>query len=48
MYFAGDLYFWWERNKAGYESMPLFETWKSREFARTKVIPMYESAIKNK
>lgn len=46
-YFAGDLYFWWQRHRAEFESFPLYEEWSRREFARKTVIPMYESAAKN-
>jgi hypothetical protein len=48
MYFAGDLYFWWERHKAEHEAFPLYEEWSHREFAKKTVIPMYESAAKTR
>lgn len=41
-YFAGDLYFWWQQHQAEYRSFPLYDEWRQREFAGTKVIPMYE------
>lgn len=47
-YFAGDLYFWWQRHRAEFESFPLFDEWSEREFAKKTVIPMYESAAKNR
>ncbi len=46
-YFAGDLYFWWEKNKQAYEPMPLFEEWKTRDFAKNTAIPMYNAATKH-
>jgi|SRR5688572_6474849 len=45
-YIAGDLYFWWESHKSEYVSYPLYEEWRSREFAQTVAIPMYEGAAK--
>lgn len=45
-YFAGDLYFWWQRHRAEFESFPLFDEWSEREFARKTVIPMYKKATK--
>jgi hypothetical protein len=47
-YFAGDLYFWWQRHRAEFESFPLYEEWSKREFTRKTVIPMYESAAKKR
>ena len=47
-YFAGDLYFWWQRHRAEFESFPLYEEWQQRDFAKRTVIPMYESATKKK
>lgn len=47
-YFAGDLYFWWQRHRAEFEPFPLFDQWSEREFAKKTVIPMYESATKNR
>lgn len=46
-YFAGDLYFWWERHKSEYESFQLYDEWRQSEFAREVAIKMYESAAKN-
>ena len=46
MYFAGDLYFWWEGHKGEFEKFPLYEEWRQREFARSTVIPMYQSSTK--
>jgi uncharacterized protein YegJ (DUF2314 family) len=45
-YFAGDLYFWWEANRNKFDAHPLFDEWKKREFAKTVVVPMYESTSK--
>ena len=45
-YFAGDLYFWWQRHRAEFESFPLFDEWSEREFTKKTVIPMYKSATK--
>lgn len=47
-YFAGDLYFWWQRHRAEFESFPLYDEWQQRDFAKRTVIPMYESATKKK
>jgi hypothetical protein len=44
LYFAGELYFWWEKNKQTYEPMPLFEEWKTHDFAKNTIIPMYKAA----
>jgi hypothetical protein len=46
MYFAGDLYFWWERHQTEFERFWLYDEWRQRDFARKTVIPMYESATK--
>ena len=46
-YFAGDLYFWWEAHKTEYPSLPLYDEWRQRDFARNVAIKMYESAAKN-
>jgi hypothetical protein len=47
-YFAGDLYFWWESHKAEFETFPIYDEWRMREFARKRVIPLYVSALKNR
>jgi hypothetical protein len=47
-YFAGDLYFWWERYRGEYETFSLYDEWRQREFAKKTVIPIYESVAKNK
>ena len=47
-YFAGDLYFWWERHRAEFAAFPLFDDWRKRDFAKTTVIPMYEAATKKR
>ena len=46
-YFAGDLYFWWESHKPEFRSYPLYEEWRSRDFAQTVAIPMYQGAAKH-
>jgi len=43
VYFAGDLFFWWEANKQSYGPFELFDDWCRREFANETVIPMYKS-----
>jgi hypothetical protein len=43
-YFAGDLYFWWQRERGSYERFSLFEEWENRDFAKTVAIPMYRAA----
>jgi hypothetical protein len=48
VYFAGDLFFWWQDNGKAYEAYPLFEEWSKRDFAQTVVIPMYKGACKRK
>jgi len=45
-YFAGDLYFWWERRRSEFDTFPLYDEWKQRDFAKKTVIPMYQSAAK--
>jgi hypothetical protein len=47
-YFAGDLFFWWQDNGKKYEAYPLFEEWSKRDFAKSVVVPMYNSACKRK
>ncbi len=47
-FFAGDLYFWWEAHKSEYESYPLYEEWRRRDFAQNVAIKMYESAVRNR
>ena len=47
-YFAGDLYFWWEKHATEFDSFPLYEEWRQRDFAKQTVIPMYLSASKAK
>jgi hypothetical protein len=47
-FFAGDLYFWWEANKANHTSFPLYEEWRRREFAQKVAIKMYESAVEKR
>jgi hypothetical protein len=48
-YFAGDLYFWWERrHRSEFDSFPLYDEWKRRDFAKKTVIPMYQSATKKR
>ena len=42
LYFAGDLYLWWEANRAKYQPYsPLLE-WERSDTARKSVIPMYQ------
>jgi hypothetical protein len=41
VYFAGDLYLWWEREGGRHEAFPLFDEWRARELAQTVVIPQY-------
>lgn len=48
VYFAGDLYFWWQEHRHKYEPFPLFDAWASREFTRTSVVPLYQSLRKNR
>lgn len=48
VYFAGDLYLWWENNKERFDPLPLFERWKQREFSQKTVIPMYKAAVKKR
>ena len=48
MYFAGDLFFWWETNKSKFEAYALLDEWRERDFAKSTVIPMYESAVKQR
>jgi hypothetical protein len=45
-YFAGELYFWWQKNRDKYDSFPLFEEWIQREFTQTVVVPGYKGACK--
>jgi hypothetical protein len=33
-YFAGDLYFWWQREGESYERFSLFEEWQVTVFSR--------------
>jgi hypothetical protein len=47
-YFAGDLYFWWQRHRSEFDTFPLYDEWRQRDFARKTVIPMYESATKKR
>jgi len=46
VFFAADLYRWWEANGNRYAPFPLFEAWRSRDFARNVVLPMYRSTAK--
>ncbi|HWX22641.1 MAG TPA: hypothetical protein VN578_22285 [Candidatus Binatia bacterium] len=46
-FFAGDLYFWWEKHNSEYDTFPLYEDWRQRPFAKNVAIKMYESAAKN-
>jgi hypothetical protein len=48
MYFAGDLYFWWQRHQEEFDRFPLYEEWRKREFAQTTAIPMYEQSVKKR
>ena len=48
IYFGGDLFLWWEANRAKYESFPLFDEWSKRDFAQTVVIPMFRSVAEGK
>jgi len=48
VYFAADLYFWWEANRTKFDAYPLFDEWSKREFAQTVAIPMYKSTSKQK
>jgi hypothetical protein len=47
-YFAGDLYFWWQRHHSEFDAFPLYDEWQERDFAKKTVIPMYKSATKIK
>jgi hypothetical protein len=47
-YFAGDLYFWWERHRSEFDAFPLYDEWRQRDFAKKIVIPMYESSTKKR
>jgi hypothetical protein len=47
-YFSGDLYFWWKDNQKKFEPYGLLEEWSKRDFAKTVVVPMYESACKHR
>ncbi len=44
VYFAGDIFFWWQRHAAGFSAYPALESWMVSEFAQSTVIPMYRSA----
>jgi hypothetical protein len=44
MYFAGDLYFWWEEHRHEFERVPLYDEWRARNFAQQVAIPMYTAA----
>jgi hypothetical protein len=46
VYFAADLYFWWEREQKRFDAWPLFAEWQTREFAQMVVIPMYDKVAK--
>jgi len=48
IYFAGDLYFWWERHRGEFDAFPLYDEWRQRDFSKKTVIPMYESATKKR
>ena len=48
VYFAGDLFFWWQENGRSYEAYGLFEEWANREFAQRVAIPMYRSVCKRR
>lgn len=48
VYFAGDVYFWWEEHRQRYEGFSLLDAWASREFTRTFVVPLYQSLRKNR
>ena len=48
VYFCGDLYLWWEANRAKYEAFPLFDEWSKRDFAQAVVIPMYRRMAEGK
>ena len=48
MYFAGDIFFWWEKHKADFEEFALFEEWKKRDFAQGTAIPMYRSTVRQR
>jgi hypothetical protein len=47
-YFAGDLYFWWERHQADFAPFPLLDEWRQRDFVKKTVMPMYEAATKKR
>ena len=47
MFFAGDLFFWWEERKSDYPALPLYTEWEKREFTQSVVIPLYRSAREN-
>jgi hypothetical protein len=48
VYFGGDLYLWWEANRAKYDAFALFDDWSKRDFAQTKVIPLYRRTAQGK
>jgi hypothetical protein len=43
--FAGDLYKWLIAERASLPPFPLFDEWRSREFAKMVAIPMYERVL---
>lgn len=47
-YFAGDLYFWWDRHKAEFVPFSLLDEWRQRDFVKATVMPMYEAATKKR
>ena len=47
-YFAGDLFFWWEKKQGDFERFPLYDEWRQRDFVKKSVIRLYESATKQR
>lgn len=46
-YFAGDLYFWWEKHKSEFAEYSLYDEWSKREFTRNVALKLYQSTSKN-
>jgi hypothetical protein len=48
VYVCGDLYLWWDANRAKYDAFALFDEWSQRDFAQAVVIPMYRRTAQGK
>jgi hypothetical protein len=46
VFFAADLYFWFEKHQSEFDHFKAFDDWASRDFAKKTVIPMYRSVQK--